>query len=333
MLQSNSNLDHAFVLKFVPDENIRIETSDYGIFSTNIPTPTGEHNYRLCQSQSNIEAYLDGSLIETVNISHPLYEYFGFQLTVGNLLTNFLASDTLHNSNPIVGNITASINPIQINSTTVLSANFIDQDNIDTHTAVWDWGDGTTSSGTVIESNGSGSVSDSHIYTIAGVYQVLLTVTDNHGGTGTQTFQYVSVYNPTSQGIFSAGQKYTSPAGALTQDLTATGNVRFGLSYKYQGTMPVGTRQFSLDFNSVNLHFNATSVTSLVINNGVGTLTGTGTVNGSGTYYFLVTGSESANTIRVQIKDTNGNIVYDTQPGAPDTASPSTNVTGNVIAH
>jgi len=89
-----------------------------------------------------------------------------------------------------------------------------------------------------------------------------------------------------------------------------------------------------MDFNAADFHFYASSINTLVISNGIGTLTGTGTINESGTYNFLVTGSESANTIRIQIKDALGNKIYDTQLGSPDTAIPTTAVTaGNVLAH
>ncbi len=244
------------------------------------------------------------------------------------------ATGTVNNVAPTVGTISASVNPVQVNTATTASANFTDPGVLDTHTASWNWGDGNTTTGTVTESNGSGSVSDSHTYTSAGVYQITLTVTDKDGGQGSQSFQYVSVYNPTSQGLFSAGQKYTSPAGAYAANTSLTGNVKFGLSYKYQGTVATGTRQFSMDFNTANLHFNATTVSSLVIANGMGTLTGTGTINnGTTTYNFLVTGSESANTIRIQITDSSNNVIYDTQPSAADTATPTTAVTGNVLAH
>ena len=243
------------------------------------------------------------------------------------------ADITNTNSAPTVGAITVSTNPVQVNTAITASAPFTDLDTTDTHTASWNWGDGNTTTGTVTESNGSGSVSDSHTYTSAGVYMLTLIVTDNHGASGQATYQYVSVYNPTAQGLFSAGQKYTSPSGAYAANTSLTGDVKFGLSYKYQGSVPVGNRQFSMDFNVANFHFNATTVSSLVISNGIGTLTGTGTVNGSGTYNFLVTGSESASTIRIQIKDSSGNVVYDTQPGAADTATPTTAVTGNVLAH
>ncbi|MGH7204364.1 MAG: PKD domain-containing protein [Candidatus Levyibacteriota bacterium] len=254
------------------------------------------------------------------------------------MVTNGIYQNTLNTPiPPIIGTITASPNPVAVNTSTNITANFTDPNTSDSHTAIIDWGDGAGSqSATVTESNGSGSVTGSHTYTTAGVYSVNVTVTDSAGATGSQTYQYISVYNPTPQGLFSAGQKYTSPAGAYAQNTSVTGTVKFGLSYKYQGTVPTGSRQFSLDFNTANLHFNATTVSSLVISNGIGTLTGTGTLTGqSGTYNFLVTGSESANTVRIQITDpaNNNAVIYDTQPGAATTAAPTTTVTGNIIAH
>jgi len=64
--------------------------------------------------------------------------------------------------------------------------------------------------------------------------------------------------------------------------------VKFGLSYKYQGSVPTSDKQFSMDFNAANLHFNANSISSLVISSSMATLTGSGTINGgSHTYNFL----------------------------------------------
>lgn len=250
-----------------------------------------------------------------------------------NLSATDQATVTVQNVTPTVGTITVSNAVIQVNNSITVSANFNDPGALDTHTASWNWGDGNTTTGAVTETNGSGSVLDSHTYDTTGVYTITLTVTDKDNGQGMQTYQYVSVYNPTAQGLFSAGQHYTSPAGAYNQNTNASGKVFFGLTYKYQGSVPVGQRQFSLDFNSANFHFNATSISSLVISNGIGTLRGIGTVNDSGTYSFLVTGSENANTIRIQIKDTSGNTIYDTQQGTSDNATPTTSVTGNVITH
>ncbi|HSA83419.1 MAG TPA: PKD domain-containing protein, partial [Patescibacteria group bacterium] len=208
---------------------------------------------------------------------------------------------------------------------------------LDTHTAVWDWGDGTTSTGTVIESNGSGSVSDSHTYTAAGVYEITLTVTDNNNTSDTEVFQYISVYSPTPQGLFNGVRKFNSPAGAYPANPSLTGQVMFGITAKYQGTTPIG--DVSMDFNAANFEFEATGIATLVISNGnKATLSGTGTVNGNSGYTFLVTGFDGGSGgddyIRFQIKDTSDTIVFDSQPGAGDTVDPTALITaGNVVIH
>lgn len=278
-----------------------------------------------------------GTYTETLTVPN------GYSATTTNPATVTVSTNTTQNfgiySPPVVSAITAPTSPTQVNTSVSTSATFTDGDTTDTHTASWDWGDNSTSAGSVTEPNGStpGSVTGSHTYTAAGVYTVILTVTDNDGASGTSTFQYVSVYNPTSQGLFSAGQHFTSPAGAYTANTSLTGTVKFGLSYKYQGTMPTSDRQFTMNFNAANLTFNATTISSLVVANNMATLTGTGTgtINGvSATYNFLVTGVNGGG-IRVQITDpsNNNNVIYDTQPGAAITATPTTSVTGNVIVH
>ncbi len=203
---------------------------------------------------------------------------------------------------------------------------------MDTHTASWNWGDGNITTGTVTGTNGSGSVSNTHTYTQAGVYTINLTITDNDTGEGTQTFKYLSAYNPTPTGLFTGAALYTSPVGADSNDLSATGKVHFGITSKY-GTNNQPTGNVNMNFKAGNIDFKANSITILVINNGQATLRGTGTVNGTGNYTFLVTGNDSQNTIRFQIKDQTNTIIYDTQPGAADTAAPTTSVIGNVIVH
>ncbi len=242
---------------------------------------------------------------------------------------NSFSPAVFYNDNvaPSVGLISVSMNPIQVNTAIVASASFTDPGALDTHVAVWDWGDGTITNGTVTETNGSGSVSNSHTYRVAGVHEIILTVTDNNSGVGTQIFQYLSVYSPTAQGLFSAGQKF------ISQYPNLSGNAKFGLSYKYKGDVPVSNRQFSMEIQSANFVFNATTISSFVVANGIGVLRGTGTVNGQGTYNFLVVGSDGANTIRIKITNQSNTVVFDTQPGAADTIDSTTSVIGNVLVH
>ena len=66
------------------------------------------------------------------------------------------------------------------------SGSFTDPGNLDTHEIQWDFGDGHTTSGTL---------STSHTYDDSGTYQVVLTVTDNDGGVGSDEL-LVTVTDP-----------------------------------------------------------------------------------------------------------------------------------------
>ena len=67
------------------------------------------------------------------------------------------------------------------------TGDFSDAGSCDTHTAVWAWGDGTTSNGVVTELSGSGSVTNSHTYSLPGDYTVTLIVADDDLGHDSKT--------------------------------------------------------------------------------------------------------------------------------------------------
>nr|MBI5455552.1 PKD domain-containing protein [Candidatus Levybacteria bacterium] len=240
---------------------------------------------------------------------------------------------------PSISIINAPTVPVAINTVITSSANFTDLNYTDTHTAMWDWGDGNTSSGTVTESNGSGSVAGSHIYLTSGVYTIQLTVIDNNGYSGTNQFQYVVIYDPTAQGGFLTGSgSYDTQAGWYLLDPQASGKVKFGVQAKYTtGNTPIGKTKFNL--KEGNLDFVSTSYQWLVVSGAKATLKGNGTINGSGNYTFLMivtdgnqTGGQ--NLIRIQIKDSSNNVVYDTQLNAADIVDPTTIVnTGSIQIH
>jgi len=143
---------------------------------------------------------------------------------------------TCSNSAPSVGAIIISPNPVQINNSVIASLSFIDQDQTDTHTAVIDWGDGVNINQTcsLIEPNNSnpGLVTCELYsgYSTASVYPVSISLTDGED-TSFSPIAYASVYNPTQGSIFSGGQRFANPS---TANISAPGNIIFGLTYKYQ---------------------------------------------------------------------------------------------------
>ena len=66
-----------------------------------------------------------------------------------------------------------------------ISAVFADKGRLDTHTARVQWGDGTESTGVVVERNGLGAVVASHQYARKGTYRITLTVRYDDGGEST----------------------------------------------------------------------------------------------------------------------------------------------------
>jgi hypothetical protein len=244
---------------------------------------------------------------------------------------------------PTVSTITAPSAPVALTTTISASAPFSELDG-SIVTAVWAWGDGTTSAGTVTQTGTSGAVSGSHTYAADGVYTVTLTVTNPNQQSGQSQYQYVVVYNP-SAGFVTGGGWITSPAGAYPANPALTGPANFGFDVKYhQGdTMPTGDLEFL--FPAANLNFHSTGFDWLVVNGNVAQFQGSGTINGAGNYGFLVTvldGRPAPSKIRIQIWDkSHGNdILFDTQLGAPETGADGTPLLpttllggGNITVH
>ena len=90
-----------------------------------------------------------------------------------------------------------------------LSTSFTDPGIHDDHTATIDWGDSTTTNGTVTETPGSGDVTGTHTYAARGTYTVKVTVNDKDGGKTSKTTTVVVSAPPTA----SAGGPYTGTEG------------------------------------------------------------------------------------------------------------------------
>src|SRR5207244_94323 len=95
-----------------------------------------------------------------------------------------------------------------------LSTTFTDAGTLDTHSAAVAWGDGSTSPATVVEQNGSGTITASHTYMEEGGFTATVTLTDNGGPSVTATCAVTSNDVPlqaslTGEGQVAEGAPYT----------------------------------------------------------------------------------------------------------------------------
>ena len=239
---------------------------------------------------------------------------------------------------PSVQAITVPTDPVAVSTTVNVQGNFTDPG---THTAVWSWNDGTTSAGVVSESAGHGTVTGSHIYTVAGVYRVTLTVTDSGGSSGQKVSPFLVVYDPNG-GFVTGGGWINSPPGAYPAFPGLTGRANFGFVSKYQrgASIPTGTTEF--EFRAAGLNFQSVAYQWLVISGARAQYKGTGTINGAGNFGFLltaidgqITGGGGTDKLRIKIWDvSSGALVYDNQVACGDSsdgADPCTALAGGSI--
>lgn len=233
---------------------------------------------------------------------------------------------------PTVGAITAPAGPSPVGMAVTTAAPFTDPGVLDTHTALWDWGDGSTSAGTVTEADGTGQVSGSHAYSAAGLYTVTLTVTDKDGGVGTASYSRIVIYDANG-GFVTGGGWFDSPAGAYGADPGATGKANISINAKYQKNRSLPTGQTEFQFKAGGVDFHSTGYEWLVVSGNRAQYRGTGKINGAGSYGFLLSMIDgTTDKVRLKIWDTTtGNVVYDTQWGAPDDAAPTTVMGGGSI--
>ena len=184
---------------------------------------------------------------------------------------------------PTVGPITAPVDPIPIGGAINVSADISDPNQGDTLSAVFDWGDNSTSAGILNQ----GLVEGSHEYTETGVYTIKLTVSDSYCDDATNEYQYIVVYDPNG-GFVTGGGWIDSPENAYPADPSLTGKATFGFVSKYKkgASTPTGVTEFQ--FKVADLNFRSDSYDWLVIAGAKAMYKGIGTINGEGEYNFIL---------------------------------------------
>lgn len=172
---------------------------------------------------------------------------------------------TVHNTAPRVSwlRLTPDTRLFKPGDTVTVGGSFEDSGVRDTHTAVWDWGDGTTTPADLTRAEGFSHTSGTHQYTGPGAYEIRLIVTDDDGATGTgSTFDTVGVYPTITEGSIKpvvtetgkisasiSGLGINRPDGVLKVEKPAGATVRSA----YLAAATTGFRRYLLHSADVKL--------------------------------------------------------------------------------
>jgi hypothetical protein len=245
---------------------------------------------------------------------------------------------------PVIDAITGTVEPTPLGESASVSIAFTDLNGDDTHTATFDWGDGTDP--TIVDVISlARTVEEPYTYAQAGVYSVNVTISDGYCVDSSATYQYIVVYDPDG-GFVTGGGWIDSPEGAYTPDLTLIGKANFGFVSKYKkgATIPTGETEFQ--FKVADLNFHSDTYEWLVIAGARAQYKGTGSINGEGNYGFMLTAIDEKLTpstdidmfrIKIWDKDNGDVVVYDNQIGDDDDADLDEETTkiggGSIVIH
>jgi DNA/RNA endonuclease G (NUC1) len=249
--------------------------------------------------------------------------------------TSYTGSVTVANAAPVITSFSA---PAGTLTAATASVTFSDVGTADTHSVTFSWGDGQTST---VDAGLSGSATATHAYAATGFYTVSATVTDDDGASVSTSTQTLVVYNPTG-GTLSGSGFLLGARGAKTY---ISGNISYA-----GGTTPTGT--FAITGNDA-ANLTATSFDYLVVNGITATLKGSGTLTNGTPVTFLVRGLDNnrqdmrdrglsadlaqglpnQDYARVKVwNSATGAVVYDSQPGSADFATPTEMVRGGTFS-
>jgi len=254
------------------------------------------------------------------NISYSLHtwldDYSGtvvVEVSDGEYTDTAIANVTILNLDPMITDICGPTDPVEVGTEVQLTVEFFDGDmrsgilSEDTHTATFYWEE--TAYTDYDLAVGECIVTGSYIYSEAGVYTVLIIITDDDGGSDWIELKYIVVYDP-NEGFVTGGGWIDSLAGAYIADPDLTGTANFGFVSKYKKGQqdPSGNTEFH--FQVANLNFHSSSYDWLVIAGAKAMYKGTGAINGDGNYGFMlsaidgdISGGGDADKFRIKIWD------------------------------
>jgi predicted extracellular nuclease len=201
------------------------------------------------------------------------------------------------NAPPVVGPITAVPNPAVVNGAVNFSATLTDDDPLAGLAAIWQWGDATSSAGTI----STGMVTGAHTYSAVGTYTVTLTVTDAHNHTVTSTTEVQVTYGVVALYDQTKANKSGSTIPVKLQLTDAAGNNLSSPSLVVHVTgispAPSGT-----DFDSGNANPGNNFRYDPVLGGYIFNLSTKGFAPGEYTLSFTVTGDPVTHTLKFVVR-------------------------------
>jgi hypothetical protein len=218
---------------------------------------------------------------------------------------------TLNNVAPTVSAVRydGAAAPAAVGTSIAFAADFADPGYGETYVATFDWGDGSSSIGTISAgtSPSGWTAHAGHSFSKPGLYVVKATVSDGLGS-GTAMLQNVVVYS-TASTVTGKGS-VVSPAGAcrLSTACSKSGTASFNIDGRYYKGAPSA----SLSFSVTGFSFRASQADWLVSSNKTATMRGKCTVNGGSGYVYLLTAVDgTSDAMRLQVWNASGVLVYD----------------------
>lgn len=228
-----------------------------------------------------------------------------------------------------------------VNGSALLTVTFEDEV-AQSHSCIVDWGDGSLPdhfAATEPTATSPGSCNGSHLYTAAGVFEVVVTVADECGEGVGATHRYFVFYDPAA-GFVTGGGWIHSPEGAYPANPVLSGRANFGFVARYdRKEVASGDTEFHL--SAANFHFSSSSYDWFVLSGPKARFRGVGRVNGVPGYGFEITawdghspGGGDGDRFRIQVWQGNpSNVVYDNLLGQADAADPTPLGGGNIVIH
>jgi hypothetical protein len=236
------------------------------------------------------------------------------------------------NKIPVINSITSN-SPVYIKKAAKLTAVFTD-DNL--KTAIWSWGDGATSAGTI----SGNQITGSHYYSETGMYDVTLTITDTYGKSASKIYSYVIVFDPDNGDVTGGGWMNTQRGDYRLKSTCEKGN--FGFCAQYDKNLNLkGNLTFHI--NGVNFHVSSTSLDWLLVDNDHALFKGKAKVNCNSGYEFLVSAvdidmkkscNHADDLLRIIVWNSKGDVIFDNQDDDSMFSRPTDGISqGSIVIH